>query len=102
MNPRAEREDYARMHAIVSGRVQGVFFRQSTVDQARRLGVTGWVRNRWDGTVEVVAEGQKPDLEKLLTSLNRGPHAYTTSSVRSEWLSTTGEFTRFQVRMTSR
>ena len=92
----------ARLHAIAEGRVQGVGFRAFVLERALELSLTGWVRNRWDGTVEVVAEGQKPDLEKLLTSLNRGPHAYTTSSVRSEWLSTTGEFTRFQVRMTSR
>jgi acylphosphatase len=91
----------ARLHAIVEGRVQGVGFRAFVLERALELGLTGWVRNRWDGTVEVVAEGQKPVLEKLLTGLNRGPHVYTTSSVRSEWLSATGEFTRFQVRMTS-
>jgi acylphosphatase len=91
----------ARLHAVVEGRVQGVGFRAFVLERALKLGLTGWVRNRWDGTVEVLAEGQKPDLEKLITNLNRGPHAYTTSNVHSEWLPATGEFTRFQVRMTS-
>ncbi len=91
----------ARLHAVVEGRVQGVGFRAFVLERALKLGLTGWVRNRWDGTVEVVAEGQKPDLEKLITHLNRGPHAYTTSNVHSEWKPATGEFTRFQVRMTS-
>lgn len=91
----------ARLHAVVEGRVQGVGFRAFVLERALKLGLTGWVRNRWDGTVEVVAEGLKADLEKLVTDLNRGPHTYTTSNVHSEWLPATGEFTRFQVRMTS-
>jgi acylphosphatase len=93
--------DQARLHAIVEGRVQGVGFRAFVLESALELGLTGWVRNRWDGTVEVMAEGPKVDLERLLEALRRGPHSYTTSDVRPEWLEATGEFTRFQVRMTS-
>lgn len=91
----------ARLHAIVEGRVQGVGFRAFVLEHALELGLTGWVRNRWDGTVEVVAEGPNMELENLLTALRRGPHSYTTSGVQTEWLDATGEFTRFQVRMTS-
>jgi acylphosphatase len=91
----------ARLHAIVEGHVQGVGFRAFVLEQALESGLTGWVRNRWDGTVEVVAEGPKIELEKLLAALKRGPSSYTTSDVRPEWLDVTQEFTRFQVRMTS-
>ncbi len=52
-----------RLHAIVEGHVHGVGFRAFVIRRASSLGVTGWVRNRWDGTVEVVAEGERPDLE---------------------------------------
>ena len=93
--------DQARLHAIVEGHVQGVGFRAFVLDHALELDLTGWVRNRWDGTVEVMAEGPKMELEKLLAALRRGPRSYTTSGVSPEWLNATGEFMRFQVRMTS-
>lgn len=59
----------------VSGRVQGVFFRQSTVDQARALGLDGWVRNRADGCVEGVAAGPAAALARLRNWLAQGPPA---------------------------
>jgi acylphosphatase len=62
-----------RCRVIVSGRVQGVFYRDSCRAQAQRLGVRGWVRNRSDGTVEVVAEGERDDVEQLLTWCRQGP-----------------------------
>ncbi|MBN2156290.1 MAG: acylphosphatase [Candidatus Lokiarchaeota archaeon] len=61
-----------KMHAIVSGKVQGVFFRANTADVANRLGVTGYVRNLSDGKVEVVAEGSHDKLLELLKWLHRG------------------------------
>jgi acylphosphatase len=93
--------DQVCLHAIVEGHVQGVGFRAFVLDYALALGLTGWVRNRWDGTVEVLAEGPKMELEKLLAALQRGPRRYTTSDVHPEWLDATGEYSRFQVRMTS-
>jgi acylphosphatase len=93
--------DQTRLHTIVEGHVQGVGFRAFVLEHALELGLTGWVRNRWDGTVEVMAEGSKMELEKLLAALRRGPSSYTSSGVHPEWLDATGEFTRFQVRMTS-
>lgn len=58
---------------IVSGRVQGVGFRYATLQEARRLGVTGWVRNLPDGQVEVLAQADAPALERFATWLRRGP-----------------------------
>lgn len=58
---------------IVYGRVQGVFFRESMVQEANRLGVTGWVRNRQDGTVEAMLQGAEESVKKLLEWSDRGP-----------------------------
>jgi len=89
-----------RLHAILQGRVQGVGFRYFVLEQAKALNLTGWVRNRWDGTVEVLAEGEKPKLEKLLTLLNRGPRSANVYNINSSWEEATGEFSDFIVRMT--
>ena len=62
-----------RIHAIVRGRVQGVGFRATTAHEARRLGLTGWVRNRLDGTVEVLAAGDDAALDGLAAWLKQGP-----------------------------
>lgn len=90
-----------RLHTIIEGTVHGVGFRAFVQDQATRLGVTGWVRNRWDGSVEVVAEGERSVLESLLTSLYRGPRAAYVTGVTPEWQSANGEFRNFSVRVTS-
>lgn len=67
----------------VTGQVQGVFFRQSTVEQARKLGLAGWVRNRSDGAVEGIASGTDDSLEQLRTWLAHGPSTARVESV--EW-----------------
>jgi len=90
----------ARLHAIVEGRVQGVNFRYFVEETAIKLGLKGWVRNRWDGTVEVVAEGEQESLKKLLASLHRGPRASNVTNVEPSWQPATGEFTGFQIRLT--
>lgn len=89
-----------RLHARVEGRVQGVGFRYFVLDNAQPLGITGWVRNRWDGTVEVLAEGTRVDLDKLLGTIRRGPRRGTTADVMPVWLEATGEFTSFRIRRT--
>ncbi len=65
--------DVIRVRLLVSGRVQGVAFRQSTVDEARRLGVAGWVKNLPDGRVEAVVEGERSRVEALVAWCRRGP-----------------------------
>lgn len=90
----------SRLHAIVEGRVQGVGFRAFVIDRATALGLAGWVRNRWDGTVELVAEGERADLERLLSAVRRGPPAAFVSNVKADWGSASGEFTRFTARST--
>ena len=62
-----------RRRVVVTGRVQGVFFRDSTRSEARRLGVAGWVTNRADGGVEAVLEGEPGAVEDLLAWLRHGP-----------------------------
>ncbi len=87
----------ARLHATVSGRVQGVYYRAFVQEQAAMLHITGWVRNRWNGVVEVTAEGPRPDLEQLLAALRQGPPSAAVEDVCEEWLEATGEFRSFEV-----
>lgn len=87
-----------RLDATVSGRVQGVFFRQSTMEQARALGLSGWVANRPDGSVRVCAEGEVATLKRLLEWLHEGPPAAHVEQVQSAWSEPTGEFRGFGVR----
>ena len=86
-----------RLHAHVWGHVQGVNFRYYTRQTANSIGVKGWVRNRGNGTVEVVAEGTRYQLEQLLKFLNAGPSAAAVSEVQTDWLPATGEFADFQI-----
>ncbi|MFC1997239.1 acylphosphatase [Chloroflexota bacterium] len=96
----SEQESH-RLYAVVEGRVQGVGFRYFTQERAVFLGLTGWVRNRWNGTVELVAEGQKTDLEVLLKAIRRGPRTGTTQNVIFEWQMGSGEFNSFHTRRTA-
>lgn len=96
----AETSKTARLHATVEGRVQGVGFRYFVQENAVILGVTGWVRNRWNGAVEVLAEGEQTKLEKFHQIIQRGPRAAFVSEVSVEWLPATGEFHDFRVRTT--
>ena len=90
----------ARLHAIIEGRVQGVGFRAFVQTIAADLGLTGWVRNRWDSSVEVVAEGEEARLNRLEAALRRGPSGAYVTDVHSDRETATGEFRRFSVRMT--
>jgi acylphosphatase len=89
-----------RLHAMVDGRVQGVGFRYFVMSTAQELNLTGWVRNRFDGCVEVTAEGPRKDLETLIFFLRKGPRSSFVSSVKTEWQSAIGEFSRFDVKIT--
>ncbi len=74
------------LHAVVHGRVQGVFFRASTQKKAQALGLTGWVRNLPDGTVEVLAAGPRSVLERLLEWLHQGPPLARVQRVEHDWV----------------
>ncbi len=86
-----------QLHCYVRGRVQGVFFRASTQREARRLGLTGWVRNQPDGSVEFLAEGEEQELRQLFGWAQRGPSAARVERVDTRWRSYTGEFTEFRI-----
>lgn len=89
----------AGLLATVSGRVQGVFYRDFVLSQAVALGLTGYVRNLAGGErVEVWAEGGREGLEKLLEYLRIGPAAARVDKVAVSWRAGTGNFTSFQVR----
>jgi acylphosphatase len=90
--------DLARVHVLVSGRVQGVAFRAYTVDEARRLGVHGWVRNRPDGRVELTAEGERKRLEDLVAWCRQGPSAARVEDVEVAWSAHQGDLGPFTVR----
>jgi acylphosphatase len=87
-----------RLHAWIHGFVQGVSFRYYTIRQAKGLEIFGWVRNRWDGSVEVVAEGPRDAVNRLLSWLHRGPPAAEVDRVEVHWEQPAGEFSRFEVR----
>lgn len=86
-----------QVHCVVMGRVQGVFFRATTQREARRLALTGWVRNRPDGSVEVVAEGDDDTLRDFVGWVQRGPSSARVDRVETRWRSYTGDFTDFRI-----
>lgn len=90
--------EFVRARALVRGLVQGVNFRWFTQRRALELGLRGFVRNLADGSVEVVAEGQRASVETLLDTLRVGPTAAIVENVEAQWSSPTGEFSRFEVR----
>jgi acylphosphatase len=87
----------ARAHIIVSGRVQGVFFRDHTRRWATSLGLTGWVKNLWDGRVEALAEGEKENIEGLISHLKQGPPRAQVDSVEVTWEEFKDEFCDFRI-----
>ncbi len=90
--------DHLRAHVIVQGLVQGVWFRASTREQALRIGVTGWVRNMPDGSVEAVFEGEKKKVEEIVAWCHRGPSGARVSAVDITWGPSRGEFGHFDIR----
>lgn len=86
------------VQAIVYGFVQGVFFRAFVIRRAKELGLTGYVRNLPQGTVEVVAEGERGQLEKLIGYLEVGPPGARVKRVVTNWSGYTGSYANFNVR----
>jgi acylphosphatase len=92
-------EPQVRLHAVVHGRVQGVSFRYYTSRTAEQLHLSGWVANRWDGTVEATAEGSRTALEQFREFLERGSPGAFVERLDVEWLPAKGEFRSFKVRL---
>jgi acylphosphatase len=89
-----------RAHIFISGRVQGVFFRMETRDEARKTNVTGWVRNTSGGRVEAIFEGEREDVEKMIEFCKSGPLGARVTKVDVQWKEYTGEFKDFKIRRT--
>jgi acylphosphatase len=90
--------DKARVHLKIEGRVQGVYFRASTVSQAQHLGLTGWVMNCPDGSVEAVAEGGRAEIEQLIAWCRLGPSGARVTNVGIRWEQPQESFVAFSVR----
>jgi len=86
-----------RLHATVSGIVQGVGFRFFVYQYGLNLNLRGWVRNRYNGDVEVIAEGSKDVLDAFLEKIKQGPQSAIVEKVDLEWLAPSGEFPNFTV-----
>lgn len=87
-----------RVHLLISGRVQGIGFRFGVIDQARQLGLTGWVRNTPEGDVELTAEGPEDRVQRLVTWCHGGPPSALVTDVQPTWGESRNEFSGFQIR----
>ena len=87
-----------QLHIIVSGRVQGVFFRANAQKQARKLNLKGWCKNLPDRTVEILLEGEESQLEKFLVWCRKGPMFARVDNIETKWKRATGEFNLFSIR----
>jgi acylphosphatase len=95
---RGHRQLKVRAHVLVSGEVQGVFFRQETQELANRLNVNGWVRNTHDDRVEAVFEGTEENVEELVEFCKKGPSYARVAKVEVSWENFVGEFKDFRIR----
>jgi len=86
------------LHVIITGRVQGVFFRARTKSVAESLNLTGWVRNMPDGSVEAFFEGREEDLKAMLSWCKKGPPLGYVDGVQANYLTFSGSFDRFSIR----
>jgi len=87
-----------RAHLLISGRVQGVAFRYYTINNAQNLGINGWVKNCWDGKVEVLIEGEEDKVKELIDWCYRGPRSAVVEKVDIKWAEYRGEFNSFSIR----
>ncbi len=87
-----------RLHLLISGRVQGVFFRAAARRQAGRLNLTGYARNLGDGRVEIVAEGEEPALLSFFRWAGRGPSSARVEDISSTWEEGEKKFSAFGIR----
>jgi acylphosphatase len=97
MRSENEKKRNVRAHVTISGWVQGVLFRSSTREQARRLGVAGWVRNLYDGSVEGLFEGDEQAVSQLIRWCHHGPPGAQVQDVEVEWGEYSGKFDTFSI-----
>lgn len=88
----------ARVHLRIQGRVQGVYYRASCRQQAQALGLCGWVRNRWDGSVEAVAEGPQASLDAFVAWCRQGPPSARVDDLDAAWSDAVGGMQGFEQR----
>jgi acylphosphatase len=93
-----DKSEQVRIHLKIAGRVQGVYFRASTVATAQRFGVTGWVRNCPDGSVEAIAEGARVNVEKFIEWCRHGPEGARVSHVQVNWEEPQNDFAGFSIK----
>ena len=86
-----------QVYLIILGKVQGVFYRASCLEVAQKLGLTGWVKNLADGSVEVLAQGEKEKIEKLIEWCKKGPDGAKVDEVKTEWKSIKKNFSDFSI-----
>jgi len=91
-------KEKARVHILVSGLVQGVFFRGYTQVKAREFELKGWVQNLPDGRVEAIFEGDRENIEKMVNWAKIGPPAAQVNGLEVNWQEYKGEFNTFQIR----
>jgi acylphosphatase len=87
-----------RVHLIVTGSVQGVFYRHNTNKVANQLGLTGFVRNLPDGSVEVVAEGGEEKIKKLIAFCRKGSESARVEAIKIQYQTLTNEFSTFSIK----
>lgn len=94
----SEENEKVRAHIFVSGKVQGVFFRENTRQKAEKLGVAGFVKNLKDGRVEAVLEGEREKVEKMIKWTKRGPMWAQVKDLEVSWEDYQGEFKEFEIK----
>jgi acylphosphatase len=93
-----ENNEMVRVHVWVKGRVQNVGFRAHVEYKARQIGVTGWVRNVGDDTVEAVVEGERSKVDRFIEAMKSGPRGAQVDESKTESEQVTGEFRSFEIR----
>ncbi len=86
-----------RIHLLISGKVQGVFYRMNAKNKADELGLTGWVKNTPDGEVEILAEGKEKDLKELIKGCYNGSEGARVDEVEVEWSGYKNKFDKFEI-----
>jgi acylphosphatase len=90
--------EIARLHIIIEGIVQGVFYRASTIEESSKLGLTGWVMNCSDGRVEAVFEGNIDKIDKIIEWCKKGPPGAEVTNIETVWEQATGEYDSFSIK----